>query len=143
VEQVATLQTGPVATQRVLNAATSVAASPVQIAEATVTSAELGEAAVTLTNVSSQSVDLSGWTLLISSFRATLPNNQYMTLLPAQKKTIHLTGAVPGSDPTSGDNIYVGASSIRSGAGMLTEGNKVVLVNPQAEVASTYQLPPP
>jgi hypothetical protein len=137
----ATLQTGPAATARVLSAATTIAGSPVQISSVALNTVNFAESTVTVSNVSSAPVDLSGWTLFVGTYSATLPTNQYMTILPSQSKIIHLSGAVPGSDPTSGDNIYLGASSIDPGMGVLTQGDRVVLMNPQQQVASAYQLP--
>ena len=137
----ATLQTGPAATARVLSAATTIAGSPVQISAVALNTGNVGDSTVTVSNVSSAPVDLSGWTLLVGTYRATFPANQYMTILPGLSKVIHLSGAAPGSDPSSGDNIYLGASSIEIGTGVLTQGDRVVLVNPQQQVASAYQLP--
>ena len=136
----ATLQTGPAATARVLSAATTIAGSPVQISSVALNTGNIGDSTVTVSNVSSAPVDLSGWTLLVGTYRATLPANEYMTIL-RDEQGLHLSGAAPGSDPTSGDNIYLGASSIEIGTGVVTQGDRVVLVNPQQQVASAYQLP--
>jgi hypothetical protein len=140
---IATLSTGPAATARVLAAATSIATSPVQISQARLDTVNFGDWSVTLSNVSQQPVDLSGWTLFVGDYLATFPTNQYMTVEPAKSKIIHLSGTSVGNNPAEGDNIYIGSSSIRTGGpGVLTNnGQRVVLVNAQNQVASVYQLP--
>ena len=140
-EAVATLQTGPSATVRAVAAATSVAASPVKISEVVLNTVNFGDWSVTLSNVGVEPVDLSGWTLLVGAYRTTLPHNQFMTLMPTHSKTVHFRGAVPASPP-SGEDIYVTQSGIESGASALTQdGDRVVLLDPTAQVASVYQLP--
>jgi hypothetical protein len=140
---IATLQSSPAATALVLAAATSVSASPVQISAVRLDTVNFGDWSVTLSNVSQQPVDLAGWTLFVGDYLATLPANEYMTVLPDKSKVIHLSGTSVGNNPAEGDNIYIGSSSIRTGGpGVLTNnGQRVVLVNPQNQVASVYQLP--
>jgi len=137
-DAIATYASSPAATAAVVAAATSVAVSPVQISEATVDPGNFENSSITLHNSGTQPVDLSGWVILVGSYRVKFPTNDYMTLEPAHSKIVHLSST---DDPVSGDNLYLGMGSVSVGTGAVTSGDRIVLVNSQGKVASTY--PPP
>jgi len=137
-EAVATFESGPVPTQLAVAAATSIAASPVQIANVTVDTASPDNSAVTLRNSGDKPVDLSGWTLLFNSFRAKFPTTNYMTLAPNSIKNVYLSSS---TSPVTGDNVYLGISSVNAGTGLFTAGNQIILLDSENKVASQYKVP--
>src|SRR5690242_3473390 len=86
---VAGLQSGPAATQAAIAAATSIAVSPVRIAEASFNPENAASSAVTLENIGTQNVDLGGWVLLVDTYRVTLPQTDYMTVVPGDSLIVH------------------------------------------------------
>jgi hypothetical protein len=130
---IAALQNGPTATQIAVSAATSTAASPVHITDASVDPGNAANSSVTLTNGSSANVDLGGWLLLVSNYRLTLPTTNYMTVAPGSSLTVHLASS---QTPTSGQNVYVGLGSLDNTP--RANPNQIVLLNPNGEIASTY-----
>ena len=109
---IATYASSPAATAVVVAAATSVAASTVQISEATVDTGNFENSSITLHNSGTQPVDLSGWVILVGSYRVKFPTNDYMTLAPASSKIVHLSSS---NDPVSGDNLYLGMGAVSVG----------------------------
>jgi hypothetical protein len=137
-EAIATFESGPIPTQFAVAAATSIAASPVQITAVDVDSANPENTGITLHNSGTRPVDLSNWLLLINSYRARFPTTNYMTLAPNSDKIVHLSSS---STPVVGDNIYLGVSSVSAGMGLFTSGNQVLLLDNENKVASQYQVP--
>ena len=133
-----TFASSPAATAAVVAAATSVATSTVQISEASVDPGDFEGSSITLHNNGTQPVDLSGWVILVGSYRVKFPTNDYMTLAPASSKIVHLSSS---NDPVSGDNLYLGMGAVSVGTGGMTSGDKIVLVNSDGKVASTYPAP--
>jgi hypothetical protein len=129
----AALQAGPAATQNAIAAATSVAASPVHISDASVDPANAAASSVTLTNASSAVVDLGGWMLLVLNYRVTLPKTQYMSVAAGNSMIVHLGNS---QTPPNGQNIYVGLGAVDSTPRV--DADRIVLLTPQAQVASTY-----
>jgi len=135
---IATVQSSPAGTAIVIAAGTTIALSPVQIASAKVDEANFENSEVTLHNSGTQPIDLSNWALLVGTYRITFPTTNYMTLAPGSNKIVHLSSS---STPTSGDNIYLGVGSVKAGTGIATAGDRIVLLNQNGEVASTYTAP--
>jgi hypothetical protein len=90
-------------------------------------------AAVTLLNRGPEPVDLSGWMLLVSGYRATFPTTSYMTVSPGSSKIVHLTSS---PEPATGDNIYIGYGAVDAGG--LGATDAVVLLDTYGHVASVY-----
>ena len=88
--------------------------------------------------IAAQPVDLSGWVILVGSYRVKFPTTDYMTLAPSSNKIVHLSSS---NSPVTGDNLYLGMGAVSTGTGALTSGDKVVLVDPDGKVASTYPAP--
>jgi Lamin Tail Domain len=130
---VAAVQSGPSATQIAVAAATSIAASPVHITDASFDPANAANSSVTLTNGSGGNVDLGGWTLLVANYRVALPKTNYMTVGPGSSLIVHLATS---QTPTNGQNVYVGLGSIDSTPRANTD--QIVLLDPNGQVASTY-----
>ena len=137
-EAIATFESGPIPTQFAVAAATSIAASPVQITAVDVDSAHPENTGITLHNNGTRPVDLSNWLLLVNSFRARFPATDYMTLAPNSDKIVHLSSS---STPVVGDNLYLGVSSVSAGMGLFTSGNQIILLDNENKVASQYQVP--
>jgi hypothetical protein len=137
-EAVSTLQSGPVQTQLAVAAATSIARSTVQISDASVDQINVENSSVSLKNVGTEPVDLSGWVLFVGSYRITFPTSNYMTLAPASTKIVHLSSSTA---PTSGDNLYLGLGAVSVGSGHVTSGDELVLLDSEGNVASIFQLP--
>jgi len=130
---VAALQSGPSATQIAIAAATSIAASPVHITDASFDPANAANSSVTLTNGGSSNVDLGGWTLLVANYRVALPKTNYMTVAPGSSLIVHLATS---QTPTSGQNVYVGLGSLDNTP--RANPDQIVLLDPNGQVASTY-----
>jgi len=137
-EAVATLQSGPAPTLRAQAAATSIATSAVQITDASVDQINPENSSVTLSNNGTQAVDLSGWVLLVGSYHITFPTSNYMTLEPARTKIVHLSSS---TTPTMGDNLYLGIGSMSVGAGNVTSGDNIILLDAEGHVMSSYPVP--
>jgi hypothetical protein len=73
---VSVLQNGPTATQVAAVAATSIAASPMRIVDANLNQANVGNSAVTVSNISQEPVDLGRGMLLVNNYKVTLPKNE-------------------------------------------------------------------
>jgi hypothetical protein len=129
----AALQSGPTATQVALTAATSIAQSPMRIIDVSLDPENAANSAVTVFNGGQAIVDLSGWALLVDNYRVTLPSNQYMSVGPGAKMILHLGNS---QGPTSGQDIYVGISSVQSTP--RGDAERTVLLFPNGSVASTY-----
>jgi hypothetical protein len=130
---VAAVQSGPLATQIALTAATSVATSPVRIVDASLDPENVANSAVTISNTGSAAVDLSGWMLLVANVRVTLPTTQYMTVAPGHAMTVHLSSS---PTPTNGQNVYVGLGALQNTQRI--DSDRVVLLDPGGQVASLY-----
>ena len=129
----AAVVTGPSATQIAIGAATSIAASPITITNASVDPSDASNSAVTLFNTSQGPVDLSGWTLLVANYRVTLPTTQYMTVAAGNTVVLHLATS---PSVATGKDIYVGLGSLDSTP--RANPNQVVLFDKQGSVASVY-----
>jgi len=127
------LQSGPAATQVAVAAATTIAASPMHILEVSLDPENSANSAVTLFNGGPATVDLSGWSLLVSNFRVTLPTTQYMSVGSGSKMIVHLGNS---QGPTSGQDVYVGMSSLQNTERL--NADQTVLLFPNGSVASTY-----
>jgi hypothetical protein len=131
--EVAALQSGPQATQIAVAQATSIAASPIRISDASLDPGNVGNSAVTLSNISTTLVDLSGWILLVQNYRVTLPTTQYMTVAPGKTMIVHLSSS---ATPTDGQNVYVGLGSVSTTPRV--NPDQIVLLDKSGQVASTY-----
>ena len=80
---IAALSNGPTATPVAVAAATSIAASTIQITDASVNPSNVAASAITLSNSGGAAVDMGGWVLLVANYRVTLPKTDYMMLVPA------------------------------------------------------------
>jgi hypothetical protein len=132
---VAALQSGPTATQVAVAAATSIAASPMRIVDASLDPADVANSSVTLMNTSGSPVDVGGWMLLVANYRVTLPKTDYMTVVPYKMLIVHLASS---PTPTNGNNVYVGLGALDGTPRV--NSDQIVLLSPQGDVASTYQL---
>jgi hypothetical protein len=133
---VASLQTGPTATNIAIAEATSIAASPVRITSASLDPQDYANSAVTIANISSANVDLSGWTLLVANYKVTLPTTDYMTVGPGSMLIVHLSSS---ATPTQGQNVYVGLGALQNTP--RANPDQVVLMDPHGQVASIYPAP--
>lgn len=133
---VSALQSGPTATQVAVAVGTTIADSPIQITNASIDPQDVSNSAVTLANSGSAPVDLSGWVLLVQNYKVTIPTTQYMTVVPGNTLTLHL-GTSP--TPPNGQTVYVGLGSLQNTPRV--DAERVVLLNPQGQVASTYPSP--
>jgi hypothetical protein len=136
-EAIATLSSGPPATQIAASVATSVTASPVSIVETSLDPGNVANSSVTVSNTSDKPVDMSGWILLVQNYRVTIPTSQYMTIAGGHQMTIYLNSS---PTPTNGQNVYVGLESIQNVPRV--DSDRTVLINPQGQVASTYPAAP-
>lgn len=133
---VAALQTGPAATQVAVAAATSVTASTMRISDASFDPENVANTAVTVANMGQAPVDLGGWTLLVANYRVELPATKYMTVAPGNALIVHLSSS---ATPTSGQNVYVGEGALQSTPRV--DADRIVLLDPQRQVASVYPAP--
>jgi hypothetical protein len=131
--QVTAAENSPQATQVAIAAATSIAASPIKIVDASMDPANVGNSAVTVSNVSQAPVDLSGWILLVQNYRITLPTTNYMTVAPGNMVIVHLSSS---ATPIEGQNVYVGLGALETTPRL--NPDQIVLLDPQGHVASTY-----
>jgi hypothetical protein len=76
---------------------------------------------------------MSGWILLVSNYRVTIPTTQYNTVAGGHQITFYLSSS---QTPTSGQNVYVGLESLQNVSRV--DSDRTVLINPQGQVASTY-----
>jgi hypothetical protein len=129
----AAVRTGPSGTAIAVEAATSIAASPITITDTSVDPSDPSNSSVTLFNTSQGAVDLSGWVLLVANYRVTLPTTQYMTVGPGSTVVLHL-----GTSPSvaTGKDIYVGLGSLDNTP--RADPGQVVLFDKQGNVASLY-----
>jgi len=119
-----------VATQAAPITATVTAAAPVRMTNARVTG---NDANVTLQNTGDQAVDLSGWSLLVGTARAQLPNG---FALPAAKSvTVHAT-----SGTNSDSDLYLGQDS-QTLVSQLRPGVTIALNNPAGGTVSSFVVP--
>jgi len=130
---VAVLQNGPTATQIAVAEATSIATSPMHILDVSLDPANSANSAVTLFNGGPAVVDLSGWSLLVTNYRVTLPTTQYMSVGSGSKMIVHLGNS---QGPTTGQDVYVGMSSLQNTQRL--DADRTVLLFPDGNVASTY-----
>jgi hypothetical protein len=112
--------------------ATSVAASPVQIADVSVSQ---DDTRVALASKGAQAANISGWVLMIGTFPLVLPTSTHLRIDPNETVTLHMSR---GSDTDS--DVYLGQAPellVKS----MQPGTRFVLVNPQGEIANIYRLP--
>ncbi len=88
---------------------------------------------ITVQNVSSSAVDLTGWRLRVGSVRAMLPSGARVG--PNESVTIH-TASGTGTAP----DIYLGTEAAALLAG-LRPGASLVLVDPQGTATEGFVLP--
>ena len=112
--------------------ATSIAASPVEIADVQVS---LDDTTVTFRSRGTQPANLSNWVLTIGTFPYVLPVNPYLRLDPNETVNLHFTR---GTDTET--DVYVGQAPERLVESM-QPGTLFVLINHEPAVASTYRLP--
>jgi hypothetical protein len=129
----AAVRTGPSATEIAIGAATSIAASPITITNASADPSNPSNSSVTLLNTSQGPVDLSGWTLFVLNYRVTLPTTQYMTVGAGSTVVLHLATS---PSVATGKDIYVGLGSIDNTP--RADPSQVVLLDKQGKVASLY-----
>ena len=111
---------------------------PVQIVDVEVSTVKAADISTTLSNVSSDPVDLGNWILLYGSYQVTVPSTQYVTIAPGLTKTLHLASSV---EPPNGTDIYLGYSSL-SVTPLLIPNQVLVLLNPQRQLISASSVPP-
>jgi hypothetical protein len=112
--------------------ATSVAASRVQISQASVSQ---GDPSVSIRNSGSSPADIGGWTLALGPFLVILPTGSSMAIEPGQMLTVHLSQGT-----NSAADIYVGAPPA-SALTVLQRGAPLVLVEPRGQPTSIYRQP--
>ncbi len=112
--------------------ATSIAASPVEIADVQVSQEDT---TVTFRSRGTQPANLSNWVLTIGTFPYVLPVNPYLRLDPNETVKLHFTR---GTDTET--DVYVGQAPERLVESM-QPGTLFVLINHEPAVASTYRLP--
>jgi hypothetical protein len=134
---VAAVQSGPAATQIAVAAATSMAASSVRIIDASFDPENAGNTSVSVMNISTAPVDLSGWVLLVANYRVTIPTTQYMTVVPGRTLIVHTSSS---ATPTNGQNVYVGLGALQNTPRV--DSDRIVLLDPTGQVASLYPPPP-
>jgi hypothetical protein len=112
--------------------ATSVAASPVQIADVRVSQ---DDTTVALGNKGAEAANVSDWVLIIGTFPLVLPTSTHLRIDPNETVMLHMSR---GSDTDS--DVYLGQAPERLVKSM-QPGTRFVLVNLQGEIASIYRLP--
>jgi hypothetical protein len=112
--------------------ATSVAASPVQIANVSVSQQDT---TVTLSSKGAEAANVSSWVLIIGTFPLVLPTSTHLRIDPNETVTLHFSR---GSDTDS--DVYVGQAPELL-VNSMQPGTRFVLVNLQGEIASIYRLP--
>ena len=110
--------------------ATSVAASRVQISQASLSQ---GDPTVTIRNDGSSAVDIGGWTLALGPFLVVLPGGTDLLVEAGQALTVHLSQGTSGA----GD-VYVGAPPAPALAAV-QRGAPLVLVDPRGQPTSIYR----
>jgi hypothetical protein len=113
--------------------ATTIAASPIKITDASLDPGNVANSSVTLTNSGSTNVDVGGWVMLVQNYRVTLPKTEYMTIGPGGSLIVHLATS---QTPTNGQNVYVGLGSIDNTP--RADPDQIVLLDAQGQVASTF-----
>jgi hypothetical protein len=111
---------------------------PVQIVGVELNTVKSADLSTTLSNVSSDPVDLGGWVLLYGSYQVIVPSTQYVTLAPGSPKTLHLASSV---EAPNGTDIYLGYSSLQM-TPLLIPNEVLVLLNPQRQLISATSVPP-
>jgi hypothetical protein len=111
-------------------AATAIAASPIRITGAQLSPADT---TVTIQNVSSSAIDLTGWRLRVGSATASLPSGSRVGA--NETLTIHTA-----SGSNTARDVYLGAESAALISG-LRPGASVALVNPQGTAVAETTLP--
>ncbi|MBV9322389.1 MAG: lamin tail domain-containing protein [Chloroflexi bacterium] len=110
--------------------ATTVAASRVQISQASVNQ---GDPTVTIQNSGSSPVDVGGWTLALGPFLVILPTSGDMSIQPGQLVVVHLSQGT-----SSPPDVFVGAPPAPAVAA-LQRGAPLVLVDPRGQPTSIYR----
>jgi hypothetical protein len=109
---------------------TSSAATPVQITNASVSGSD---ATVTVQDMGSQPLNLSGWTLMVGTMPVQLPSAA--TIPAGQSLTLHAaSGASTGTDVYLGQNTQAIASSLQP-------GTRVALQNPTGAIVASFTVP--
>jgi hypothetical protein len=112
--------------------ATSVAASPVQIASVTVSQEDTK---VALRNGGASAVNVSDWILSIGAFPLVLPTSQHLRVDPNETVTLHFSR---GTDSDS--DVYLGQAPAPLVSSMQS-GTRLILFSRLGEIASVYRLP--
>jgi len=112
--------------------ATSVAASPIQIANVSVSQEDT---TIGLSNKGTNGANVSSWILLIGTFPLILPVSTHLRIEPNKTVMLHFSR---GTDTDS--DVYVGQAPELL-VNSMKPGTRFVLINLQGELASIYQLP--
>jgi hypothetical protein len=108
--------------------ATSVAQSPLHITGVNITASD---STVVVQNSGSSAVNLQGWTLFFGpNIPITLPP---IMLAPGQTRTLHVAAGT-----TTDTDVYLNVPSVGAIATTMTPGQRVVLVDPNDQVAAVF-----